>query len=151
MIEGVEFKHLVTHVDERGYFREIIRKSDDFFSEGFGQWNESKMAQGVIKAWHVHQEQIDWWYVPVGIVKAVLFDYRTVSPTLGEIEEFVLGDDHVPGVLRIPPGVAHGCKTLSGPALLQYVVSREYDPDDEGRIPFDDKDINYDWLKVEIT
>ncbi len=31
MIEGVVIKELVTHVDERGYFREIIRATDDFF------------------------------------------------------------------------------------------------------------------------
>ena len=32
MIEGVVTKDLVTHSDERGYFREIIRVTDDFFA-----------------------------------------------------------------------------------------------------------------------
>ena len=50
MIEGVVLKDLVTHVDERGFFREIIRKGDDFFKEGFGQWSHSRMNQGVAKA-----------------------------------------------------------------------------------------------------
>ncbi len=34
MIEGVVLKDLVTHTDERGFFREIIRVTDDFFQEG---------------------------------------------------------------------------------------------------------------------
>ncbi len=31
MIDGVTFKKLETHLDERGFFREIIRVKDDFF------------------------------------------------------------------------------------------------------------------------
>lgn len=147
MIDGVEIKNLVTHVDERGYFREVIRSTDDFFREGFAQWNESLMNQGVAKAWHIHQKQVDWWYVPVGVIKAVLYDSRPDSSTFGETNEFVLGQNQVPGVLKIPPGVAHGCKVLSGPALLHYIVSREYDPDDEGRILHNDDTLNYDWIK----
>ena len=34
-IEGVVVKTLVTHADERGFFREVIRKTDPFFAEGF--------------------------------------------------------------------------------------------------------------------
>ena len=39
MIAGVEIKELVTRPDERGFFREVIRKTDPFFAEGFGQWS----------------------------------------------------------------------------------------------------------------
>ena len=67
MIEGVIFKDLVTHTDERGFFREIIRVTDGFFSEGFGQWSHSLMYTGVAKAWHIHQKQVDWWYVAGGV------------------------------------------------------------------------------------
>jgi dTDP-4-dehydrorhamnose 3,5-epimerase len=66
MIAGVERKRLVTHPDERGFFREVIRVTDPFFGEGFGQLSHSLMHAGVVKAWHVHVTQIDWWYVPIG-------------------------------------------------------------------------------------
>ena len=59
MIRGVVVKDLVTHGDERGFFREIILSTDDFFSEGFGQWSHSLMFDGVIKAWHLHRIQTD--------------------------------------------------------------------------------------------
>ncbi|MBI2060500.1 MAG: dTDP-4-dehydrorhamnose 3,5-epimerase family protein [Nitrospirae bacterium] len=147
MIEGVAVKELVTHADERGFFREMIRVTDDFFREGFGQWSVSQMHTGVIKAWHIHRKQVDWWYVGAGVLKVALHDRRESSPTHGRTMELLMGDGHPPRVVRIPPGVAHGCKCIGGPALLYYITSRAYDPADEGRIPHDDPSIGYDWLK----
>lgn len=145
MIDGVTFKELVTHTDERGYFRELIRVSDGFFGEGFGQWSHSLMVPGVAKAWHIHKVQIDWWYVACGLLKVGLHDCRPESPTYRKTMEFLMGDHQPARVLRVPTGVAHGCKCLSGPAHLFYVTSRVYDPADEGRIPHDDATIGYDW------
>jgi len=46
----------------------------------------------------------------------------------------------------IPPGVAHGYKVIGNdPAVLVYVTSRFYNAADEGRIPYNDPGINYDW------
>ena len=148
MIDGVTFKELVTHSDERGYFREIIRVTDDIFEEGFGQWSHSLMYPGTAKAWHVHQRQTDWWYVAVGTLKIALYDTRPESPTHGELTEFIMGDNHPARVIRIPPGVAHGCKAIGGPAHLFYITSHTYDPKDEGRIPHNDPDIGYDWTAM---
>ena len=50
IINDIVIKELNTHTDERGFFREIIRNTDDFFTEGFGQWSHSLMFDGVIKA-----------------------------------------------------------------------------------------------------
>ncbi len=145
MIHGVEIKKLVTHVDERGFFREIIRVTDEFFGEGFGQWSHSLMYPGSAKAWHIHRRQIDWWYVPIGTLKVALYDTREDSPTHGKLQELFLGENAEPAVLKIPPGVAHGCKAIGGTAHLFYVTSRTYDPQDEGRIPHNDPTIGYDW------
>ena len=147
MIEGVVFKDLITHPDERGYFREIIRVNDGFFTEGFGQWGHSMMYAGVIKAWHIHKVQVDWWYVACGVLKVALHDTRKDSPTCRETMEFLMGDYQAAGAVRVPPGVAHGCKAIHGPVHLFYITSKIYDPQDEGRIPYDDPEIGYDWLK----
>jgi len=104
MIEGVVSKNLDTHRDERGFFREIIRVKDDFFEEGFGQWSHSLMYPGVIKAWHIHQKQTDWWYVGTGVLKVVLYDNRSESSTYRQTMELMLGDNHDATVLKIPPG-----------------------------------------------
>lgn len=147
MIEGVVLKDLTTYPDERGYFREIIRVNDDFFSEGFGQWAHSMMYAGVVKAWHIHKIQIDWWYVVSGVLKVALHDTRPDSSTFRETMEFYLGDNHPAKVVRVPTGVAHGCKAIHGPVHLFYITSKIYNPEDEGRIPYDAAEIGYDWLK----
>ncbi|MCC7519739.1 MAG: dTDP-4-dehydrorhamnose 3,5-epimerase family protein [Verrucomicrobiae bacterium] len=147
MIQGVELKELITHVDERGFFRELLRASDPFFAGAFGQWSHSFMLPGVVKAWHVHKTQVDWWYVPVGLLKIVLHDLREGSATRGTTQEWLLGDLQPPRILKIPAGVAHGCKVLAGPAHLFYVTSKTYDLAEEGRISHDDPKIGYDWLR----
>lgn len=145
MIDGIVFKNLQTFTDERGFFREVLRDSDPIFVEGFAQWSHTMSYTGVAKAWHVHQKQIDWWYLAVGVIKVALYDTRPESPTHGQLMEFLMGEQYGPQVVKIPPGVAHGYRVLDGPAHLFYIVSQEYDGTDEGRIPHDDPQINYDW------
>jgi len=145
MIEGVVVKDLVTHPDDRGFFREVIRVTDDFFQEGFGQFSHSLMYPGVAKAWHLHQRQVDWWYVATGVLKVALYDTRQEAPTHGETVELLMGDGQPAKVLRVPPGVAHGCKAVASTVNLFYVTSHVYDPSDEQRIPHDDPAIGYDW------
>jgi len=152
MIDGVFLKQLIHHPDERGFFEELIRVSDPFFAEGFGQLSHSFMIEGVVKAWHVHKTQIDWWYVMKGKIKVVLYDTRPDSKTYKEIQEFMVGDDAEKMIIKIPAGVAHGCKVFTGPADLVYVTSGVYSKDEEGRIPYNDADIGYDWVQgKEIT
>ncbi|MHC4214102.1 MAG: dTDP-4-dehydrorhamnose 3,5-epimerase family protein [Planctomycetota bacterium] len=135
--------------DGRGWFCENIRQTEPLFV--FGQWSGSMMWTGVIKAWHLHQIQTDYWRIPVGVVRAVMCDMRPESPTYKEINEHMMGQDYEPIILTIPPGVAHGCKVLQGPAYLDYITSHVYNPDDEYRLPHDTSAIGYDWLAEEIT
>lgn len=148
MIEGVELKDLVSHQDERGYFREILRNTDDIAREGWAQASHALMHPGVAKAWHVHLTQIDWWYVPVGDLKVALYDLREGSPTRGELQELFLGEHYDARVLKIPAGVAHGCRAIGGATHLVYFTSRTYDPAEEGRLAHDDPAIGYDWTAL---
>ena len=156
-ITGVVVKKLVSHGDQRGFFREILRASDPAFSDDhhtgiFGQWSHSKMAFNVVKAWHYHHVQTDWWYVPTGQIKTVLIDNRSESPTFRNRMEFLMGDSFAHGsatnevVVRIPPGVLHGLKVLSMEgAHLFYITSVTYNPNEEGRFPYNDPQFGYDW------
>jgi len=142
MIKGVEIKQLKTFKDERGFFREVIRSSDEFFLEGFAQWSHSFKQRGYFtEQFHVHQNQVDWWYVPLGQIVAVLFDTRQNSD--GLFLYYELGQSNQ-RVLKIPPGVAHGFKVLDNSAHLCYITSQEYNPDDEGRL-----DLYFDWSEIE--
>ncbi len=150
-IAGVELKQLKTHRDDRGFFREVVRVTDPFFGEGgFAQWSHSRMVKDVVKAWHFHHVQIDWWYLPIGQVRTVLIDNRPESPTYKAKMELLMGEsDRFPGsqeiCVKIPPGVLHGCRVLSPEAHLFYITSVTYNPNEEGRIPFNAPEIGYDW------
>lgn len=151
-IIGVHFKLLKTHADQRGFFREVFRASDPIFENGcFGQWSHSRMAKDTVKAWHYHHVQYDWWYVPFGQVETVLYDNRPESKTykqklifrMGERERF--GSDTFELCVRIPPGVLHGCRVLSEEAHLFYITSHTYNPDEEGRFPFNSDLVGHSW------
>lgn len=145
MIEGVVLKKLVRHTDDRGFFEELIRVTDPFFQEGFGQLSHSFRKEGTVVAWHYHPTQIDWWYIAQGTLKVALYDMREGSKTKGKIDEFVLGEGGENVVLKVPAMVAHGFKVLKGPVELFYITSKTYNPKEEGRIPPDDPKIGYEW------
>jgi dTDP-4-dehydrorhamnose 3,5-epimerase len=147
MIDGVMIKKLVRNPDERGFFEELIRSTDEFFAEGFGQLSHSFMVGGVVKAWHVHKTQIDWWFCATGKIKMAVYDLRENSPTYKELNEFILGDEPDNIIVKIPAGVAHGMKVLEGPCHFVYATSRTYDPAEEGRVQYNDPDIGYDWVQ----
>lgn len=148
MIEGVELKPLVTHRDERGFFREIARDAEGIVREGWAQVSHSLMHPGVAKAWHLHPTQIDWWYVPAGDLKVALYDAREGSSTGGELLELFLGEHYEAQLLKIPAGVAHGCRAIGGEAHLIYLTSSVYNPDEEQRLQHDDPSIGYDWAAL---
>lgn len=151
MIHGIAFKELDTHDDERGFFREVIRHDDAIFHDRFGQMSHSLVQTAVIKAWHLHRFQTDWWYIAGGLLRVGLYDTREASPTRRQTMDFLMGDGQPARLLKIPPGVAHGYRVLDGPAQVIYITSNTYNPDDELRIPEDDNEIGFDWQKdVEI-
>ena len=146
MIEGVKIKKLTPHADERGCLTEILRSDDEMF-ERFGQVYVTLNYPGVIRAWHYHKKQDDFWAIAKGMIKAVLFDLREDSPTKGEVQEIFMGEQN-PVLLKIPVGVAHGYKTIGiEPSLLVNLPTDTYNPaePDEYRMPYDTKEIPYDW------
>lgn len=145
-IHDVVIKKLVTHADDRGYFREVLRDDDDLLRR-FGQTSITKTYPGVIKAFHWHQKQDDLWYVVDGMARVVLHDRRPGSPTEGETQVIYAGEDN-PVLILIPAGIAHGYQVLGvKPVILFYHTTESYDPaaPDEERIPFDDPAIGFDW------
>ncbi len=147
MIEGVQVKKLVRHVDDRGFFMEILRDDDELLKR-FGQASLSMSYPGVIKAFHYHKRQDDLWFFPKGNAQVVLYDMREDTPTKGQTDVYYMGE-HNPILLVIPKGVAHGYRVLgSEPAIITYFTTESYDPQqpDEYRIEWDDPSIGFDWV-----
>ena len=146
MIQGVHLKPLRRFADDRGYLMELTRADDAYFTQ-FGQTAVTVSYPGVIKAFHWHERQDDYWVVLQGMAQVVLYDRREVSPTRGETDVYYLGQ-HNHQLVAIPRGVAHGYRVLGNePAMLLYTVTQPYDPanPDEHRIPYNDPAISFDW------
>ncbi|MBI2863684.1 MAG: dTDP-4-dehydrorhamnose 3,5-epimerase family protein [Chloroflexi bacterium] len=146
MIHGVELKQLKANADERGYLMEILREDDDIF-ERFGQVYVSLNYPGVVRAWHYHKLQNDFFAVVKGMVKVALYDARDDSPTRGVVQEVFLGERNSQ-LLRIPVGVLHGYKTVGcEPSLLLNFPTKTYNRNqpDEYRLPWNTAEIPYDW------
>ena len=157
VIVAAESKDLIADVraaafplwpDDRGYFLEVIRMGHGLaaeFPKDSTQVSAALSYPGAIKAFHFHRSQTDCWVPVQGMFQVALVDLRKHSPTFGKRNTLYLGALR-PWQLLVPPGVAHGYKVIgTGPAMLVYVTDRFYDPQDEGRIPYNDPLIQYDW------
>lgn len=145
-LRGVTIKKLITHTDDRGFFREVLRDDDELLSN-FGQTSVTVTYPGVIKAFHYHEKQDDLWYVASGMAQVVLYDMRADSATYKQTQVIYAGEQN-PVLIKIPIGVAHGYRVLGDkPVMLFYHTTMSYNPKkpDEKRIPFDDPGIGFDW------
>ncbi len=146
MIDGVQLKPLRLIPDERGFLMEILRRDDEVFRQ-FGQCYVTAAYPGVVKAWHFHERQTDYFCALTGMAKVVLYDGRPDSPTHGEIGEFFLGEQQR-ALLVIPPGVYHGYKNIGTELCLLLNLPTElydYQEPDERRVAPHGGDVPYDW------
>lgn len=148
LIAGVQVHPYPVWPDDRGYFLEIARIGQGppaAFPKQSTQISAALSYPGTIKAFHFHRHQTDCWVPLQGMLQVVLVDLRAASSTFGARNTLYVG-----GLRRwqllVPPGIAHGYKVIgTDPAMLVYLTDRFYDPQDEGRIRYDDPQINYDW------
>jgi dTDP-4-dehydrorhamnose 3,5-epimerase len=144
-IEGVQLIPLNMFVDDGGALAEIIRLDDQGNLQNIPEFKVkqstfSQVLPGVIKAFHLHYNQEDVWFVlPTDRLLIGLFDARKDSPTYRHQMRFVMGAGRA-HALYIPRGVAHG---LANPydkvASMIYFVNQcfNHEEPDEQRLPWD--------------
>ncbi len=148
LIDGVRIEPFSVYPDDRGYFLEVQRMGAGIaasFPAATTQVSAALNYPGTIKAFHFHLHQTDCWNPASGMMQVALVDLRLDSPTFGRRNTMYVGAMR-PWRILIPPGVGHGYKVIGpGEAMLVYLTDRFYNPQDEGRIPYDDPSIRYDW------
>jgi dTDP-4-dehydrorhamnose 3,5-epimerase len=147
-IDGVRTKPLKLIPDERGWLLEILRNDEPQIFSKFGQVYVSATYPGVIKAWHYHKRQVDNFACVAGMVKLVLIDTRSGSPTEGAVNEFFLGSLN-PTLVQVPNLVYHGWKCISNEMALVINVPTEpyhYSEPDEFRLE-PHGTLPYDWTR----
>jgi len=139
-IDGVRIWRPQVHGDDRGRFVEVFRAAT--LPEPMAQSNHSRSARGVLRGLHYHRNQADLWYLVAGRAQVGLADLRA-GEGVPVTHSFVLDGD-TPTAVYVPAGVAHGYLALTEIDLI-YWVTREYDPDDENGVAWDDPTLAIDW------
>lgn len=147
-IDGVQTRSLRVIPDERGRLMEILRCDDPLFRR-FGQLYMTSVYPGVVKAWHYHKAQYDNLATIKGMIKLVLYDDRSGSPTRGQVMELFIGE-HNPMLVQVPPNVHHGFKNIGlEEALVINCPTEPYNraQPDEHRLEAHTSQIPYDWAR----
>ena len=149
-ISGPLLVEATLHADDRGFLSEIYRVTA-FQGRGarcpFAQDNFSFSRRGVLRGLHyqappVVQEKLVRCLS--GRIFDVLVDIRPGSATFGRWAGFELAGDN--GLaLYLPEGFAHGFLVLSDTACVLYKCSREYAPEHDRGIAWNDPDIGIRW------
>jgi dTDP-4-dehydrorhamnose 3,5-epimerase len=123
-----------------------VLRADQQQFQGFGEVYFSTVKRGAIKAWKLHTRMTMNVIVPVGRVHFVLYDAREESPTKGNIQEVVIGQDNY-ALLTVAPGIWNGFRGESDE--ISFLVNCSdilFDPDEGLRRDVDDPSIPYRWI-----
>lgn len=136
--------------DFRGLFFETW--NDEIFRKNgleldFVQDNQSTSKKDVIRGLHFQippMEQGKLIRVAKGSVLDVAVDLRRDSPTFRMHFKIIL-DSKENSMLLIPPGFAHGFRSLEDDTLLIYKCTKPYSKNHEKGIKWNDPDLAIDW------
>lgn len=148
MIDGVKVIPLKKICDERGMIMHMLRSNEPHF-EKFGEMYFSCAYPDVIKGWHDHTKQVQFYAAIQGMIKLVLYDNRPDSPTRKELMELFIGEDNYQ-LVRIPTGVINGYKVIgTKTAIVANCATMPHEPDEMLRYdPHGDK-VPYKWARVD--
>lgn len=130
--------------DNRGSVLHMMRNTDDHFMS-FGEIYFSTVLPNCVKAWHLHKEMTINYAVPLGKIKFVLYDNRPESPTNGQIDELIIGEDNYV-LVSVPPRIWNGFAGLHDEvSLVANCTTIPHDPDEIERMDFSTNKIPYSW------
>lgn len=146
-LAGVFIIERPVHGDERGFFRELYRKSDLDTKLGFEflpvQTNHSRSGQNIVRGIHIAQ-----WHKLVtvyrGSVQQVVVDVNPNSPTFSKYISVDLGEDNFRSVF-VPAGFGNAFAVTSEIADYCYLTTDYWAAGKETFINFTDSDINIEW------
>jgi len=138
VIEGQNFK------DSRGSFREILR--ENLLKKNFKFQITSKSKRNVIRGLHFQKKKPQGKYVSVlkGKILDVCVDIRKKSKTFGKYFQIILSEKNCKSIY-IPPGFAHGFRTLHKENIVVYSCTEYRDQKSESGILWNDQSLKINW------
>lgn len=134
MLPGLEILYHRILCDDRGYFTETYKSSEDKMRGTYRQINTARSVKNVLRGMH-RQDQTKLILPIVGNIFDVALD-----PDSGKW--FGVELNYTCGLL-IPPQYAHGYLVLSEESVVQYIVDSPYNKDAEENFKWDGYGI--DW------
>ncbi|HSE88837.1 MAG TPA: dTDP-4-dehydrorhamnose 3,5-epimerase [Candidatus Binatia bacterium] len=136
--------------DNRGFFMETYKHSE-YAAQGvkdvFVQENHSRSSRRTLRGLHYQKApraQGKLVRVIVGEIFDVALDIRKGSATYGKWVGVTLSEENN-RMLYVPPGFAHGFCVLSEEAEVIYKVTKEYAPEYEAGILWNDSSLKIAW------
>ena len=120
-------------------FVPAVRDAQDY------QINYSILYPGIVKAWHRHKHQDDYFCVIHGMAQVGVYSDEDGA------EKYFIGE-HNPAVIHIRAGEWHGITALgTQPCGLLYLVTKKYNPaePDEERTKWNEF-VGHDWWYPEF-
>jgi dTDP-4-dehydrorhamnose 3,5-epimerase len=136
--------------DTRGFFMETYKYSDflrNGIQEHFVQDNYSRSVRDVLRGLHYQRNphaQGKLIQCIRGKIFDVAVDIRKGSPTFMQWISTELSEENN-RMFYVPPGFAHGFIVVSGIADVIYKCTKEYSPEDDRGIIWNDPDIQIRW------
>jgi dTDP-4-dehydrorhamnose 3,5-epimerase len=137
------------HGDHRGFFKETWKAGifgENDLPTAFAQANVSRSVKGVLRGLHYQFRQPQGKLVSVmeGRIFDVAVDIRPGSRSFGQWAGAELSAENH-RQMYIPEGFAHGFLVLSESALFHYLCTREYAPEFDAAVAWNDPDIGIRW------
>lgn len=144
MIDGVLITPLRQIPDERGRIMHMLRDDAPHFIQ-FGEIYFSEVYPGVVKGWHLHTLMTLNYAVISGMIKLVLYDDRSQSPTYGILQELFIGQSNYV-LVTIPPMIWNGFKGIgTTPAIVANCATHPHNPNEIKRLDPFNNHIPYNW------
>jgi dTDP-4-dehydrorhamnose 3,5-epimerase len=145
--DGLSFKEVPTHVDDRGTVCEMFDSRWDWHQDPLVFTYLFTIRPGKAKGWGMHKRHEDRYFILSGEMEVVLYDERPDSPTHGLLSVVFLSE-HNRRLMNIPAGVWHANRNVGQTdAMVVNFPTIPYDhtDPDKYRLPLDTDRIPYRW------
>lgn len=138
IFKGKKFK------DKRGHFREILR--ENLIKKKFIFQITSTSKKNVIRGLHFQTKHPQGKFVSVlkGRIIDVCVDLRKKSTTFGKHFKIIISDKNCKSIY-IPPGFAHGFRTLEKENIIVYSCTNYRHAKTESGIIWNDPTLKINW------
>ena len=151
LVDGMSFRDLVRHDDDRGSVMEIYDPRWGWHSEPLVFSYIFTIRPGAVKGWGLHKLHEDRYCVISGELELVVYDPRPDSSTCGKIHKIYLSGTR-PRLINVPRFVWHADRNIGAGdlAVINFpTIQYDHSSPDKYRLPLDADLIPYDFGPVQ--